>query len=172
MREELKSWQIARRLPNAIDDLLANIFDYLFVLQAWHAIDRFLKSCRKLHVQNLKDIVIRFVDSRLLMVQQWGDLFGRIQARSPGRLHHDAGVFQDLLFGALLQLATNDVCSPEEAQDENRNKNKIEEDQKFKSPHKASDIGRDKEQKIRPVTRQSPVSAPEEVRHQSGRRVA
>jgi len=47
------------------------------------------------------------------MVQQWGDLFGRIQARRPGRLQHYAGVFQDLLFGALLQLATNDVCSPE-----------------------------------------------------------
>jgi hypothetical protein len=31
------------------------------------------------------------------------------------------------------------VCCPEEAQYENRNKNEIEEEQKFESPHKASD---------------------------------
>jgi hypothetical protein len=70
-------------------------------------------------------------------------LFGRIQARSPGRLHHYARGFQDLLFGALLQLPTNEVCSPEEAQDQNRNKNEIEEDQKFESAHKVSDTGRE-----------------------------
>src|SRR5208337_32017 len=59
-----------------------------------------------------------------------------IQAGSSGGLHHDARVLQNLLFGTLLQLATNDVCSPEEAQHENRNKNEIEEDQKFENPHK------------------------------------
>jgi hypothetical protein len=78
-------------------------------------------------------------------------LFGRIQTRSLGRLHHDPGVFQDLLLGALLQMATNDVCDSEEAQYENRNKKEIEEDQKFESPHKASDRGRDMEQNIRLV---------------------
>src|SRR6516164_5422902 len=72
------------------------------------------------------------------MFQQGRDLFGRVQAGSSGGLHHDARVLQNLLFGTLLQLATNDVCSPEEAQYENRNKNEIEEDQKFESPHKAS----------------------------------
>src|SRR6516165_12195602 len=77
------------------------------------------------------------------MFQQGRDLFGRIQAGSFGGLHHDARVLQNLLFGTLPQLATNDVCSPEEAQYENRNKNEIEEDQKFESPHKVSDTGRD-----------------------------
>src|SRR5271165_4007687 len=85
------------------------------------------------------------------MVQQGSDLFGRIKAGSSGSLHHDARVLQNLLFGALLQLATNDVCSPEEAQYENRNKNEIEEDQKFENPHKASHAGRDKKRKIRLV---------------------
>src|SRR5271157_6401180 len=70
------------------------------------------------------------------MVQQGSDLFGRIKAGSSGSLHHDARVLQNLLFGTLFQLATNDVCSPEEAQYENRNKNEIEEDQKFENPHK------------------------------------
>ena len=77
------------------------------------------------------------------MVQQRRDLFGRIQAGSSGGLHHDARILQNLLFGTLLQLATNDVGSPEEAQYENRNKTEIEKDQKFASPHKASDTGRD-----------------------------
>jgi hypothetical protein len=70
------------------------------------------------------------------MVQQGSDLFGRVQAGSSGGLHHDARVFQYLLFGALLQLATNDICGPEEAQSENRNKNEIEEYQKSENPHK------------------------------------
>src|SRR6476620_10477377 len=70
------------------------------------------------------------------MVQQGSDLFGRIQAGSSGRLHHDTRVFQNLLFGALLQLVTHDVCSPEEAQNKNRNKDEIEEDQKLDSPHR------------------------------------
>ena len=37
------------------------------------------------------------------MVQQGRDLFGRIQARSSGGLHHDARVVQNLLFGTLVQ---------------------------------------------------------------------
>jgi len=70
------------------------------------------------------------------MVQQRSDLLGRIQAGGSGGLHHNARVFQNLLFGALSQLVVNDVCSPEETQKKYRNKKEIEEDQKFESPHK------------------------------------
>ena len=98
------------------------------------------------------------------MVQQGSDLFGRIKAGSSGSLHHDARVLQNLLFGALLQLATNDVCSPEEAQYENRNKNEIEEDQKFENPHKQATQAaiRSKRSGWLPVKVQ--FQAPEEVR--------
>src|ERR1700693_912980 len=75
------------------------------------------------------------------MVQQRSNLFGRVRAGSSGGLHHNARIFQSLLFGVLSQLATNDVRSPEVARKKNRDKNKIKEDQEFEYPHKRATEG-------------------------------
>src|ERR1700722_8552825 len=95
------------------------------------------------------------------MVQQRSNLFGRVRAGSSGGLHHNARVFQSLLFGVLSQLATNDVRSPEVARKKNRDKNKIKEDQEVEYPHKRATEGA----KIILVTRsmhlqRTPFSAP------------